>query len=172
VGEKFMEGINRTRYPENGVSEENLREIRRIKARMESERLPRGADVNLNTKLGRGGLSDVEWVVQLLQMQHGHKEQSLRITATLPALRACVSAKLINESDAKALSESWSLATWIRNAQMLSRAKANDQIPTDVNELSAIAFTLNQTSHAKLIEDYRRITRRARLVMEKIFYGE
>ena len=172
VGEKFMEGINKTRYPENGVSEENLREIRRIKARMESERLPRGADVNLNTKLGRGGLSDVEWVVQLLQMQHGHKEQSLRITATLPALRACVSAKLINESDAKALSESWSLATWIRNAQMLSRAKANDQIPTDVNELSAIAFTLNQTSHAKLIEDYRRITRRARLVMEKIFYGE
>jgi glutamate-ammonia-ligase adenylyltransferase len=55
---------------------------------------------------------------------------------------------------------------------MLSRAKANDQIPTDVNELSAIAFTLNQKSHAQLIEDYRRITRRARLVMERIFYGE
>jgi glutamate-ammonia-ligase adenylyltransferase len=55
---------------------------------------------------------------------------------------------------------------------MLSRGKANDQIPTDINELSAIAFTLNQKSHAQLIEDYRRITRRARLVMEKIFYGE
>jgi [glutamine synthetase] adenylyltransferase / [glutamine synthetase]-adenylyl-L-tyrosine phosphorylase len=172
VGEKFIQGINKTRYPENGVSEENLREMRRIKARMESERLPRGADVNLNTKLGRGGLSDVEWVVQLLQMQHGAKNESLRITATLPALRACVKAELISETDAKSLSESWTLATWIRNAQMLSRAKANDQIPTDINELSAIAFTLNQKSHAQLIEDYRRITRRARLVMEKIFYGE
>jgi [glutamine synthetase] adenylyltransferase / [glutamine synthetase]-adenylyl-L-tyrosine phosphorylase len=172
VGEKFINGINKTRYPENGVSEENLREMRRIKARMESERLPRGADVNLNTKLGRGGLSDVEWVVQLLQMQHGAKNESLRITATLPALRACVKAELISETDAKSLSESWTLATWIRNAQMLSRAKANDQIPTDINELSAIAFTLNQKSHAQLIEDYRRITRRARLVMEKIFYGE
>jgi glutamate-ammonia-ligase adenylyltransferase len=105
-------------------------------------------------------------------MQHGWKDNSLRITATLPALRACVKANLINEADAKSLSESWTLATWIRNAQMLSRAKANDQIPTDVNELSAIAFTLNQKSHAQLIEDYRRITRRARLVMEKIFYGE
>ena len=172
VGEKFIQGINKTRYPENGVSEENLREMRRIKARMESERLPRGADVNLNTKMGRGGLSDVEWVVQLLQMQHGSKNESLRITATLPALRACVKAELISETDAKSLSESWTLATWIRNAQMLSRAKANDQIPTDINELSAIAFTLNQKSHAQLIEDYRRITRRARLVMEKIFYGE
>jgi glutamate-ammonia-ligase adenylyltransferase len=172
VGEKFIKGINKTRYPENGVSEENLREMRRIKARMESERLPRGADVNLNTKLGRGGLSDVEWVVQLLQMQYGAKDESLRITATLPALRACLKAELISETDAKSLSESWTLATWIRNAQMLSRAKANDQIPTDINELSAIAFTLNQKSHAQLIEDYRRITRRARLVMEKIFYGE
>jgi [glutamine synthetase] adenylyltransferase / [glutamine synthetase]-adenylyl-L-tyrosine phosphorylase len=172
VGEKFIQGINKTRYPENGVSEENLREMRRIKARMESERLPRGADVNLNTKMGRGGLSDVEWVVQLLQMHHGSKNESLRITATLPALRACVKAELISETDAKSLSESWTLATWIRNAQMLSRAKANDQIPTDINELSAIAFTLNQKSHAQLIEDYRRITRRARLVMEKIFYGE
>ena len=172
VGEKFIQGINKTRYPENGVSEENLREMRRIKARMESERLPRGADVNLNTKLGRGGLSDVEWVVQLLQMQHGSKDESLRITATLPALRACVKANKISESDAKSLSEAWTLATWIRNAQMLSRSKANDQIPTDINELSAIAFTLNQKSHAQLIEDYRRITRRARLVMEKIFYGE
>jgi glutamate-ammonia-ligase adenylyltransferase len=172
LGEKFIQGINKTRYPENGVSDENLREMRRIKARMESERLPRGADVNLNTKLGRGGLSDVEWVVQLLQMQHGAKDESLRITATLPALRACVKAELISETDAKSLSESWTLATWIRNAQMLSRAKANDQIPTDINELSAIAFTLNQKSHAQLIEDYRRITRRARLVMEKIFYGE
>jgi glutamate-ammonia-ligase adenylyltransferase len=172
LGEKFIQGINKTRYPENGVSDENLREMRRIKARMESERLPRGADVNLNTKLGRGGLSDVEWVVQLLQMQHGAKDESLRITATLPALRACVKSELISETDAKSLSESWTLATWIRNAQMLSRAKANDQIPTDINELSAIAFTLNQKSHAQLIEDYRRITRRARLVMEKIFYGE
>lgn len=172
VGEKFIKGINKTRYPEDGVSDDNLREMRRIKARMESERLPRGADVNLNTKLGRGGLSDVEWVVQLLQMQNGSKNEALRITATLPALRACVKAELISESDAKSLSESWTLATWIRNAQMLSRAKANDQIPTDINELSAIAFTLNQKSHAQLIEDYRRITRRARLVMEKIFYGE
>ena len=172
VGKKFIQGINKTRYPNDGVSEENLREMRRIKARMESERLPRGADVNLNTKLGRGGLSDVEWVVQLLQMQHGSKDESLRITATLPALRACVKANKISESDAKSLSEAWTLATWIRNAQMLSRSKANDQIPTDINELSAIAFTLNQKSHAQLIEDYRRITRRARLVMEKIFYGE
>ena len=45
-------------------------EIRRIKARVDAERLPRGADPTTHTKLGRGGLADVEWTIQLLQLQH------------------------------------------------------------------------------------------------------
>jgi glutamate-ammonia-ligase adenylyltransferase len=172
IGEKFIKEIAKTRYPELGVSQENLIEMRRIKARMESERLPRGADVTLNTKLGRGGLSDVEWVVQLLQLQHGHNYESIRLTATLPALRALVEEKLIDPTDAQNLAEAWNIATLIRNAQMLTRSKANDQIPTDGTELSAIAFTLNKKSYSQLIDDYKRITRRARLVMERLFYGE
>ena len=70
-----------------------VREIRRLKARMEAERLPRGADPGLHTKLGRGGLSDVEWVAQLLQLQHGHEVPGLRTTRTLPALAAAVQAR-------------------------------------------------------------------------------
>lgn len=172
IGNKLMQAIIPIRYPKDGVSEENLREMRRIKARMESERLPRGADVNLNTKLGRGGLSDVEWVVQLLQMQHGHEVESIRITSTIPALNQLEKEKLISSQDAQSLREAWNLATVMRNAQMLAKAKASDQIPTDVNELNAIAFAIHNKSHAQLMEDYRRITRRARSVMERIFYGE
>ena len=172
IGNKLMQAIIPIRYPKDGVSEENLREMRRIKARMESERLPRGADVNLNTKLGRGGLSDVEWVVQLLQMQHGNEVESIRITSTIPALNQLEKEKLISSQDAQSLREAWNLATVMRNAQMLAKAKASDQIPTDVNELNAIAFAIHNKSHAQLMEDYRRITRRARSVMERIFYGE
>ena len=172
LGEKFINAIDKTRYPINGVSEENLREMRRIKARMEAERLPRGADINLNTKLGRGGLSDVEWVVQLLQMQHGHKLTNIRNTATLPALKSCVEAELISEADAEALRQAWLLATKLRNAQMLARAKVNDQLPTDITEISVLANILNTNSHVDLMDNYLRVTRRARLVMEKIFYGE
>lgn len=172
VGNKLMKSINPIRYPENGVSDENLREMRRIKARMESERLPRGADVNMNTKLGRGGLSDVEWVVQLLQMQNGHKIKLLQNTSTLSTLKQLEKENLITSQDASSLKDAWILATEVRNAQMLAKAKASDQIPTDINEINAIAYVINKHSSSEFIEEYRKITRRARSVMERLFYGE
>ncbi len=172
IGNQLMNAINPIRYPEQGVNEESLREMRRIKARMESERLPRGADVNMNTKLGRGGLSDVEWVIQLMQMQHGHKYKNLQNTSTLSSLKELEQLDLITNQDAKSLNDAWVMATEVRNAQMLAKAKASDQIPTDLDELNAIAFVLNKKSSSQLIEDYRKVTRRARIVMEKLFYGE
>ena len=70
----------------------SVREIRRIKARVDAERLPRGADPRRHVKLGPGGLTDVEWTVQLLQLRHAARVAGLRTTATLPALEAAVEA--------------------------------------------------------------------------------
>ena len=56
-------------------------EIRRIKARVDAERLPRAADPTTHTKLGRGGLADVEWTIQLLQLQHAFEVPDLRTPA-------------------------------------------------------------------------------------------
>ena len=53
-----------------GSATDDIVEVRRIKARVDDERLPRGADPHTHLKLGRGGLADIEWTVQLLQMQH------------------------------------------------------------------------------------------------------
>ena len=69
------------RYPEGGLSERDVVEIRRIKARVDAERLPRGADPTTHTKLGRGGLADVEWTIQLLQLQHAFEVPGLRVAA-------------------------------------------------------------------------------------------
>ena len=71
LGRRFVELIDPLRYPEGGIDEAAVREIRRIKARIDAERLPRGADPARHTKLGPGGLADVEWTVQLLQLRHG-----------------------------------------------------------------------------------------------------
>ena len=65
--------IDPIRYPADGLDADRIREIRRIKARVDAERLPRGADPATHTKLGRGGLADVEWTVQLLQLRHAHE---------------------------------------------------------------------------------------------------
>ncbi|WP_406182413.1 bifunctional [glutamine synthetase] adenylyltransferase/[glutamine synthetase]-adenylyl-L-tyrosine phosphorylase [Streptomyces sp. NBC_01006] len=173
TGARFIELIDPLRYPMEGLGEDAVREIRRLKARMESERLPRGADPTLHTKLGRGGLSDVEWTVQLIQMQHAWSEPGLRTTRTREALAAAHAAGLIPTEEAQILDEAWVLATRVRNAVMLVRGRAGDTFPSEARELAAVGRYLGyaEGTVGELLDDYRRITRRARAVVDDLFYG-
>uniref|UniRef100_A0AAU2A9I0 Bifunctional glutamine synthetase adenylyltransferase/adenylyl-removing enzyme n=1 Tax=Streptomyces sp. NBC_00093 TaxID=2975649 RepID=A0AAU2A9I0_9ACTN len=173
LGRRFIELIDPLRYPAEGLGDDAVREIRRLKARMESERMPRGADPTLHTKLGRGGLSDVEWTVQLLQLQHGWAEPGLRTTRTREALAAACAADLISGEDAAILDEAWVLATRVRNAVMLVRGRAGDTFPSDGRELGAVGRYLGYgPGHVgDMIDAYRRTTRRARGVVDTLFYG-
>src|SRR6185312_5333452 len=85
----FEELADEVRYPV-AISEADVREVKRIKARVEAERLPQAADPARHLKLGRGSLSDVEWFVQLTELQHGHAVPALRTTSTLRALDVAV----------------------------------------------------------------------------------
>ncbi|MFG2221868.1 bifunctional [glutamine synthetase] adenylyltransferase/[glutamine synthetase]-adenylyl-L-tyrosine phosphorylase [Streptomyces sp. NPDC048644] len=173
LGQRFIELIDPLRYPVEGLGEDAVREIRRLKARMETERLPRGADPTTHAKLGRGGLSDVEWTVQLLQMQHGWEIPGLRTTRTRQALAAAHAAGLIGTEDAQILDEAWVLAARVRNAVMLVRGRPGDTFPADGRELAAVGRYLGyEEGHVgEMLDDYRRITRRARAVVEDLFYG-
>ncbi|WEH33057.1 bifunctional [glutamine synthetase] adenylyltransferase/[glutamine synthetase]-adenylyl-L-tyrosine phosphorylase [Streptomyces sp. AM 4-1-1] len=173
LGCDFVDLIGSLRYPMEGLGDDAVREIRRLKARMESERMPRGADPTLHTKLGRGGLSDVEWTVQLMQMQHGWAEPGLRTTRTRVALAAACAAELIPVEDAQTLDEAWVLATRVRNAVMLVRGRPADTFPAGPRELAAVGRYLGyEPGHVgDMLDDYRRITRRARAVVEERFYG-
>ncbi|UWE08814.1 bifunctional [glutamine synthetase] adenylyltransferase/[glutamine synthetase]-adenylyl-L-tyrosine phosphorylase [Actinacidiphila bryophytorum] len=172
LGARFIELIDPLRYPADGLDEEAVREIRRLKARMESERLPRGADRTTHAKLGRGGLSDVEWTVQLLQLQHAGRLPELRTTGTRRALTAAAGAGLLDPADAAVLDEAWVLATRVRNAVMLVRGRPGDTFPGDGRELAAVGRYLGfPPGHVgDMLEDYRRRTRRARAVVERLFY--
>ncbi|MFD5946666.1 bifunctional [glutamine synthetase] adenylyltransferase/[glutamine synthetase]-adenylyl-L-tyrosine phosphorylase [Streptomyces collinus] len=173
LGRRFIELIDPLRYPADGLADEAVREIRRLKARMESERLPRGADPKLHAKLGPGGLSDVEWTVQLMQLRHGSAEPGLRTTRTREALAAARAAGLITDEDAATLDEAWVLATRVRNAVMLVRGRAGDTFPSDPRELAAVGRYLGYgPGHVgDMLDGYRRTARRARGVMEELFYG-
>jgi glutamate-ammonia-ligase adenylyltransferase len=173
LGRRFLELVDPLRYPVGGLGEEAVREIRRLKARMEAERLPRGADPKLHTKLGPGGLSDVEWTVQLLQLRHGAEVGALRTTRTREALGAARAAGLMSEEDASILDEAWVLATRVRNAVMLVRGRAGDTFPTEPRELAAVGRYLGYgPGHAgDMLDAYRRTARRARGVVETLFYG-
>jgi len=173
VGRAFTAMADEIRYPAGGIGEAAVREIRRIKARVEAERMPRGMDPALHLKLGPGGLADVEWVVQLLQLRHGHAVAELRTTRTLAALTAAAGAGLISGEDAAVLREAWRLAARIRDAVMLVRGRPSDALPAGHAELAAVARLLGYPPDAAqdLAQDRRRAARRARAVMERLFYG-
>jgi [glutamine synthetase] adenylyltransferase / [glutamine synthetase]-adenylyl-L-tyrosine phosphorylase len=172
LGSAFAALADELRYPAGGMGEAEVREVRRIKARMESERIPRGVDPAVHSKLGPGGLSDVEWVAQLLQLRHAHAIPALRTTRTLATLRAASEEGLMTTADEEALCAAWRLATRIRNAVMLVRGRPGDSVPSAQPELGAVARLLGYPADASqdLVQDYRRAARRARSVMERLFY--
>lgn len=169
---RFTQLIDPLRWPEGGAAPHELREVRRIKARIDSERLPRGANPNTHLKLGRGGLADVEWTVQLLQMQHAHAVPGLRTTKTLDALHAAVKAGLVETEDARALELAWKLVSRIRNAIVLMRGKPADSMVEQAQERSGVAHLLGygMDGSERMMDDYLRTTRQARKVVERIFY--
>jgi [glutamine synthetase] adenylyltransferase / [glutamine synthetase]-adenylyl-L-tyrosine phosphorylase len=174
LGRRFIELVDPIRYPDDGLSPASVTEIRRIKARVDAERLPRGADRATHTKLGHGGLADVEWTVQLLQLQHAGDIPEMRTTATLEGLREAAEADLITHDDAEELAAGWMMATRARNAIMLVRGKPGDQLPRSGRELAAVAAAMGYPPDGDpgvFLDDYRRATRRARAVVERVFYG-
>ncbi len=160
------------RYPKE-LADADAREVRRIKARVESERLPQAADPARHLKLGRGSLSDVEWFVQLLQLQHAADEPALATTSTLEALTAAVDAQLVSAGDADRLRAAWLIASRARSALTLWSAKTGDVLPIDRPQLEGVARLMGYPAGgaSRLEEDYLRTTRLARQVFERGFYA-
>ncbi|MGV0835315.1 bifunctional [glutamine synthetase] adenylyltransferase/[glutamine synthetase]-adenylyl-L-tyrosine phosphorylase [Mycolicibacterium thermoresistibile] len=181
LGQRFLHMIDAVRYPPGGVAPEAVREIRRIKARVDAERLPRGADPNTHTKLGRGGLADIEWTVQLLQLKHAHEVAALHNTSTLESLDAIGAAELLPEGDVELLRTAWLTATGARNALVLVRGKPTDQLPGPGRLLNAVAVaagwtagdaaspTSDRDDGGEFLNHYLRVTRRAKAVVRKVF---
>ena len=171
LGSAFVELIDPYRYPRE-FTVEQAQQVRRMKARVEHERMPHGADRTRQLKLGRGGLSDVEWLVQLIQLQHAHKVEGLRTTSTMDALDAAVEANLVAAEDAEVLRDAWLLATKIRGGNVLRGVRQSDLLPTLRDALEAVARWSGYTpgSARQLEEDYLRVTRNARKVYERLFF--
>jgi glutamate-ammonia-ligase adenylyltransferase len=168
LGRRFEQLADGMRYPRGGLSREQVVEIRRIKARVERERLPRGADPNTHTKLGRGGLADVEWAVQLQQLRHAYALPELRLTRTLEALTAECEAGVVDRADAAAMAAGWTLAARVRNALTLVRGRPTDQLPRHGVELAGVVYLLDGGDPGEFVDRYLRITRRSRAAMERV----
>ncbi|WP_026876909.1 bifunctional [glutamine synthetase] adenylyltransferase/[glutamine synthetase]-adenylyl-L-tyrosine phosphorylase [Jiangella gansuensis] len=171
---RFEALIDPLRWPTGGLTDAQVREVRRVKARVESERLPRGADPSMHLKLGPGGLADVEWCAQLLQLRHASTVPRLRTTSTPGALDAATAAGLLAPEDRTMLLEAWRHAAAIRNATVLVTGRPSDMLPKDPTTLAAVSRVLGYAAGTStvFVDDYHRAARQARAVVERIFYDD
>ncbi|MGB8360644.1 MAG: putative nucleotidyltransferase substrate binding domain-containing protein, partial [Acidimicrobiia bacterium] len=144
--------------------------IRAIKARVESERIPANEDPDFHLKLGPGGLSDVEFVTQLLQLQHGGRIPELRATGTCEALEALRETGIIEAGDHAALRDAYLFCTRVRLRLHLQSGRPSDSLPVDQAETGRLAASLGFERTGELREEYRRHTRRARRAFLALFY--
>jgi glutamate-ammonia-ligase adenylyltransferase len=164
VGRRFTSAASSWLWSEP-FSSDDVRAIRRTKARVERERIPAGEDPQFHLKLGRGSLSDIEWTVQLLQLRH-----RVASTGTLRAIAALRAAGALSDEDAEVLVSAYRFCERTRNRLYLVRGYPGDSLPTTGHHLTVLARSLG-TSPSELRDEYRRRTRRSRRVVERLFYG-
>jgi glutamate-ammonia-ligase adenylyltransferase len=171
LGVRFAELATEFTY-ERPMTDNDVREIRRMKARIERERIPPGEDPQFHLKLGRGSLSDVEFTVQLLQLVHGGEHPDVRASGTIDALQRLRARGVLDTDDAEVLEEAYRFCERARNAHYLQTAQPSDALPSDKGDLERLALLLGYVHrpHSVLRDDYRRVTRRARRVVERVFY--
>jgi [glutamine synthetase] adenylyltransferase / [glutamine synthetase]-adenylyl-L-tyrosine phosphorylase len=124
-------------------------------------------------KLGRGGLSDIEWTVQLMQLRHAAAYPTLRDTRTVATLEELERLRLLEPGQVETLRAAWQLASRIRNATMLVRGRQSDSLPTGPNERAAVAhvcgYPIGQSE--RLLDEYLRLSRRASRVVQDVFWS-
>lgn len=172
--EAFTDLIHPLRYPAGGLDPGQVRQMRRLKARMESERVPRGVDPRRHLKLGPGGLSDIEWTAQLVQLQYGSKHVQLQDTRTKPVLGAAAELGLLDTEAAHTLSETWEFLARLRNAMSLWTGRSIDVLPSGHTDLEGIGRLMHFAAPAAqdLENELLRRTRQARAIVEQWYFGD
>ena len=172
LGHQFLALLDPYVY-RDPVPETWTRDVRRMKARVEAERIPTGEDPQFHLKLGPGTLSDVEFTAQLLQLQRGGSDPSLRGTETVGTLERLVTAGVLSADDGTALVEAYRFCERARNCRFLHTGRSANALPTNPQDSIHLARMMGYTERAvsAMREDYRRLTRRCRRVVERVFYG-
>jgi glutamate-ammonia-ligase adenylyltransferase len=173
LGARFCAAAAARTWPER-LGADTVAAVRRMKARVESERLPAGTDPRLHLKLGPGGLADVEWTTQLLQLRFGRERPAVRVPGTLPAIVALAEAGALGAREAAWLAEAYRFCLRVRNAAYLVAGRPVESLPTDPGSLERLARAMGEPppGRQRLLESYRRVTRRARRVVMARFWGD
>lgn len=171
LGARFCSFARDVAYPEY-LSVDRVAEIRRMRDRVERERVRPAEGARYHFKLGYGSLADVQFAVELALMRHGGRHPSVRTTGTLAAIEALARERLIEDGVALALGDAFVFLSDVKNALEIDRRVHAEALPGAPEELTVLARRLGFEEYPAqtLLETYRRVTRRARRAMERTFF--
>jgi glutamate-ammonia-ligase adenylyltransferase len=172
LGRRFLSNASDYAYPE-ALTFEQVAAIRRMRVRMEEERIRSIEARRFHFKLGYGSLADVQFAVELSLMFHGFEHPEARRSNTLEALDALRASGSIEDNVAHALEEAHVFLMNVKSSLEIERRVPAEAIPPTPEAQAALARRLGYGEHARrrFLQDYRRVTRRARRAMEQVFYG-
>ena len=171
LGRRFLANAADVAYPSR-LTKEQVIAIRRMRVRIEEERVRPPDSRRVHLKLGYGSLADVAFAVELSLMRHGDAHPEVRHTNTLLAIAALADAGVFDATTADALRTAQVFLLRVKNAMEIERRIAASALPPTPEAQTVLARRLGSANRHVFLQEYRRVTRRARWAMERVFYAE
>ncbi len=177
LGEEVASWIRDFIYSVPVDGEELRREIHRLRTRMEKE-LAEEKDGFYNLKLGRGGLLDVDFITQYLQLREGRHAEALRVGPTLAGLEALRCQGVLAADDAATLIRGYRFLRRIESRLRIVRDRSAEHLPAAAEGLEVMARRLGYRQQTgcsagdALLRDYREETEAVRQIYGRLLGGD
>jgi glutamate-ammonia-ligase adenylyltransferase len=174
VGQRFTELVEPHLWPDR-LEGRVVEEIQRLKGVVEGSRAVRRAGAR-QVKLAPGGLRDIEFAVQLLQLVHGRHDRSLRSPNTLAALAALAEGGYVDEGDANLFGDAYQFLRTVEHRLQLHRLRRTHTVPESAEERYRLARAAGfrdvraATALAQFDREYARVRGYVRRLHEQLFY--
>jgi glutamate-ammonia-ligase adenylyltransferase len=173
LGRRFGANAEDFAYPSDGITIDGVAEIRRMRERIERERVKPDA-ARFHFKLGSGSLADVQFAVEVSLMRFGGGHPQVRTNRTLEAVELLAAQRFLEQSVARDLGEAFVFLSDVKNTLEVDRRLRAEAVPASPEDQTALARRLGYEEHPRqsFIDDYLRVSRRARRAMERVFHED
>jgi glutamate-ammonia-ligase adenylyltransferase len=170
LGRQFIERTRPFVFPRY-FDDETLEDIRNVKRQMEAQVAGRG-ETETEVKLGRGGIRDIEFTVQLLQILNGGRIEELRTGTTLHAIKVLGEHNLLKPLDATTLASNYTFMRQVEHRLQIEGSQQRHALPKDAAKLDAFAALLGYESSAAFMTDYQDRAEATRKILDQFLATE
>ena len=165
---RALRGLLRVLVYDRGLARVELKEMREVRERMELE-LGKESPGRVHLKFGHGGLTDVEFITQALQLRHGARHPGIRRANTGHALRAIRREGLVSEREGLTLLDHYQWLRRVAASLRLFGTRPPDTIEAWGPLPGRLAKALDYLGRDDFLADYQRRTAEIRAIYERVF---